>query len=164
MPYFCYVLQDSQTSLFQGTMMIHYIHIIHIIHLFIYNRVSIILEIIVKCTLMCYRLAHLRRIDVECHVCLALAFYISLMIPFVNKYHLLNGAINEWFLYFVFVIVSCLIEYPLLYYSLLTNHRTDNYVALVILWEMFVSYDSIKTTLLINQFMICVTQYNCIII
>ena len=49
----------------------------------------------VKCTLMCDRLAHLRGIDVECHVCLALAFYISVMLPFVRKYYLLNGAINE---------------------------------------------------------------------
>ena len=69
--------------------------IIHYIHVFIYCRICIFLEIIVNCTLMCLRLAHLIRIAVEPHVCLALAFYISLMLPFVRKYYLLNGAINE---------------------------------------------------------------------
>ena len=73
--------------------------IIHYIHLFIYYRISIFLEIIVNCTLMCPRLAHLMGIDVERHVCLALAFYICLMLPFVRKYYLLNEAINEGFLY-----------------------------------------------------------------
>ena len=74
-------------------------HYDHSLHSFIsYNRISIILERIVKCTLMCDRLAHLRGIDVECPVCLALAFYISVMLPFVRKYYLINGAINERFL------------------------------------------------------------------
>ena len=68
----------------------------HSLHSFIsYNRIPIILEIIVKCTLMCDRLDHLRGIDVERHVGLALVFYISVMLPFVRKYYLLNGAINE---------------------------------------------------------------------
>ena len=71
-------------------------HSLHSLHSFTScNRIFIFLEIMVNCTLMCDRLAHLSGIDVERHVCLALVFYISVMLPFVTKYYLLNGAINE---------------------------------------------------------------------
>ena len=68
----------------------------HSLHSFIHLLQNMyFLEIILNCTLMCRRLAHLMGIAVERHVCLALAFYIFLMLPFVRKYYLLNGAINE---------------------------------------------------------------------
>ena len=89
----------------------YYDHLLYSLHSFIsYNRISIFLEIMVKCTLMCDRLAHLRGIDVERSLSsLGILYFCDVTfrekIPFIKRSY--QGMI------FVCLTVSCLIRYPL---------------------------------------------------